>query len=156
MINITQFRQLIVQPILRSLVLDSAAAEELLVFTCANESLGGTYLKQVEGPALGIYQMEPETHTYIWQNYILNQNHLRLALITNFSCHNIPIPDRLIWDLHYATAMARIFYARIPEALPPASDIDAIWSYYKRHYNTFKGSAQKDSAVENYQRFVSG
>ena len=65
MLNIAQFRDLIVKSTLNDLLLYSEDAEELLVFTCAVESLGGTYLQQVKGPALGIYQMEPVTYNDI-------------------------------------------------------------------------------------------
>jgi hypothetical protein len=61
MFNITQFRELLIRPVLDSLQMYSKDAEELLVFTCAAESNGGTYLHQVKGPALGIYQCEPST-----------------------------------------------------------------------------------------------
>ena len=69
MIDNKQLRECIIKPTLDSLQMYSQAAEELLVFTCACESLGGTYLKQVKGPALGIYQMEPATYQDIWENY---------------------------------------------------------------------------------------
>jgi len=48
MLNIAQFREFIIQPSLHDLILNSPDAEELLVFTCANESLGGTYIKQLK------------------------------------------------------------------------------------------------------------
>ena len=62
MIDNKQLRELIIGPSLDALQMYSKEAEEILVFTCASESLGGTYLKQVKGPALGIYQMEPATY----------------------------------------------------------------------------------------------
>jgi len=153
MLNITQFRELIVKPALRDLVLDSVGAEELLVFTCANESLGGTYLAQVKGPALGIYQMEPETYNDIWQNYINNHSRLAMIMATNFGCSRMPVEDRLIWDLRFATAMARIHYARAMSPLPLPGDVEGIWEYYKTHYNTSKGAAEKVQAIANYRAF---
>ena len=99
MLNIAQFREFIVIPTLHDLVLNSTAAEELIVFTCATESLGGTYLKQVNGPAIGIYQMEPETYNDIWQNYIMKHGSLMLILGSNFNAHFMPDEQRLIYDL---------------------------------------------------------
>ena len=69
-----QLRELIITPALSKLQLYSKDAEELLIFTCAVESDGGTYLKQIKGPALGIYQMEPRTYNDIWQNYMRNRS----------------------------------------------------------------------------------
>ena len=48
MFDITQFRQWIVRPALADLQLQSAAFEELLIFTCAVESNGGTYVHQIQ------------------------------------------------------------------------------------------------------------
>ena len=154
MLNNFQFRQCIVLPTLYSLLMDSPDAEELLVFTCATESLGCTYIKQVEGPALGIYQMEPLTHNDLWTNYINYKSTLVSLLISNFDISRIPNEYRLVYDLRYATAMARIFYHRTNEPLPPHNDVDLIWEYYKKYYNTGKGAAEKDEAIKRYHDFI--
>ena len=154
MLNCTQFRTLIIEPVLSKLQCYSKDAEELLVFTCAAESMGGTYLHQVKGPALGIYQIEPNTYTDIWVNYIRARNRLAMILALNFNCNKIPDPERLIYDLHFATAMTRIFYLRVTEAIPAHDDIDGIWSYYKKYYNTEKGKANKEESIKKYQNFI--
>lgn len=154
MLNIAQFRQLIVESTLRDLVLYSADAEELLVFTCAVESLGGHFLHQVNGPALGIYQMEPTTHNDLWQNYIKNKSGLFMILLHSFNTTQQPSEERLIYDLRYATAMTRIYYERVPEPIPSANDVDAIWDYYKTHYNTAAGAAEKDASITKYRDFL--
>ena len=154
MLNITQFRELIIKSSLNDLLLYSEDAEELLVFTCAVESIGGTYLHQVGGPALGIYQMEPTTYTDIWQNFIIPDNKLGLKLFNNFDVNRMPSPSRLIYDLRYATALTRLFYLRIQAPLPSRDDVNAIWDYYKKYYNTFKGKAVKDESIKKYHDFV--
>lgn len=153
MLNIKQFREYIIRPTLHDLILNSNAAEELLVFTCANESFGGTYIKQQDGPALGIFQMEPFTYNDIWHMYIFKNPKLALILATNFNAHMIPDEQRLIFDLRFATAMARIHYARFNEPLPHETDIDGIWQYYKKYYNTSEGKADKVKAIANYLKF---
>lgn len=154
MLNITQFRELIVKSSLNDLLLYSPDAEELLVFTCAVESLGGTYLHQVNGPALGIYQMEPVTYNDIWETYIKPRGPLTMRLMTNFHLPSMPSEEQLIYDLRYATAMSRIFYARVKEPLPSASDENAIWDYYKKYYNTSQGAAVKEDSIQKYHDFV--
>jgi hypothetical protein len=156
MLNISQFRELIVKSTLNDLVMYSANAEELLIFTCAVESEGGTYLHQVKGPALGIFQMEPMTYTDIWQNYIKSHGPLSLRLFSNFDVTGMPTPDRMIYDLRFAAAMARIFYARVNEPLPDCTNENAIWDYYKRYYNTPKGAALKQPSMEKYHAFLRG
>ena len=154
MINCNQLRELIIKPALYDLMLESPEAEELLIFTCAVESLGGTYLKQEGGPAVGIYQMEPETHNDIWVNFIVNNRFLLIKLATNFAAHGVPDEQRLIYDLRYATALCRIHYMRNSAPLPSHTDVDAIWDYYKTHYNTSMGAATKDSAIIKYHTFI--
>ena len=155
MFKADQLRELIIKPALSDLLLLSDDAIELLMFTCAVESYGGTYLKQRNGPALGIYQMEPVTYNDIWQNYLKSKSSLLMMLLSNFEVHSMPHEDRLIYDLRFATAMARLHYARVIQPIPPANDIDAIWNYYKDHYNTSLGSAHKDSAIKDYYNFIS-
>lgn len=154
MLNIGQFRESIIKSTLNDLLLYSPQAEELLIFTCANESLGGTYIRQVNGSALGIFQMEPETYNDIWQNYIKSHGPLTLRLFSNFDVSGMPSPERMIYDLRFATAMARIFYIRINAPLPSENNIDSIWSYYKQYYNTPKGKALKSDAIKNYYNFI--
>ncbi len=153
MFNITQFRELIIKSTLNDLIMYSENAEELLVFTCAVESEGGTFLKQENGTALGIYQMEPQTHNDIWQNYIQNKSNLSMILFSNF--HFIrPSEEMLISDLRYATAMARIHYRRVLEPMPNRLKINDIWEYYKKNYNTSQGKAEKDSSIAKYEKFI--
>ena len=98
--------------------------------------------------------MELVTHNDIWQNYIFRNASLSLKLCNNFHLTQMPSETHLIYDLRYATAMTRIFYARIEEALPSAKDENAIWEYYKKYYNTPKGAAQKDESIKKYHDFV--
>lgn len=154
MLDCSQFRSLIVEPVLSKLRVYSKSAEELLVFTCAAESLGGTLLQQVKGPALGIYQMEPNTYSDIWVNYIRNRNQLATLMALHFGCSRVPEVERLIYDLHFATAMSRIHYLRMPGKLPDAKDTDGIWDYYKKYYNTEKGKAKKEDSIKKYQDFI--
>jgi hypothetical protein len=154
MFKAIQLRELIIQPTLNDLVLQSPEAEELLMFTCAVESGGGTYLKQLNGPALGIYQMEPATYNDLWQNYIAKNPGLMMILLHNFDVRNMPSEDRLIYDLRYATAMCRIHYKRFQSPLPPANDVQAIWEYYKKFYNTSLGAANEPHCIYAYQAFI--
>lgn len=154
MFDVSQLRDLIINPAIYDLQMYSLNASELLIFTCAVESEGGTYLHQIKGPALGIYQMEPGTYNDLWANYILLKSELSTMLFHNFDVGRMPSEDRLMYDLRYATAMARLFYRRIPEALPHAEDIDAIWNYYKKHWNTHAGKAEYHTSINAYYRFI--
>jgi len=154
MFDLAQFREYIIKPSTSIIKEYSEDAEELLVFTCAVESLGGKYLKQVGGPACGIYQMEPFTHDDLWRNYIKHRTRLTYPLGYNMCINQIPLPQRLVYDLAYATVMARIHYLRVPEALPNKDDVDAMWDYYKTYYNTSKGKATKAKSLKKYKDFT--
>lgn len=148
-------RQYIIQPTLNRLNLYSEDAEELLVFTCAVESDGGKYLVQIGGgPALGIYQCEPATHHDIWINFVRHKLDVQLMMGTHFGGINSNDHDRLVYDLRYATAIARLHYLRVKAPLPKKSNLDQIWAYYKEHYNTLKGRSEKRQSLEKYWCYV--
>lgn len=151
-----QFRDLVIKPILGKLNLYSFDIEELLIFTMANESNGGTYLRQCKGPALGVYQMEPNTHFDIWQNYIRLNLKLGMALAYHLNAHQSNDYERLITDLSYATVMARIHYLRVKAPVPNKEDTPAIYAYYKQYYNTPAGKANQQNSIAKYESFLLG
>ena len=152
MINTNQLREYIIRPALSKLSAYSKDAEELIVFTCAAESNGGDYIHQVKGPALGIYQCEPATYTDMWQNYIFHKSRLTSILSLKFAVNGIPEPERLVYDLQYATAMCRIHYLRVKEKLPSGGSTDEMYAYYKNYYNTPLGKSTKGKSVDAYKR----
>jgi hypothetical protein len=154
MINTEQLRELIIKPTLSRLNMYSKSAEELLVFTCAAETNGGEWLKQVQGPALGIYQCEPNTYHDIWRNYIMHRSGLLSIFGLKFGVVGLPDENRLIGDLYYATAICRIHYRRVKEDLPDGGNQDALWAYYKKYYNTPLGKATKKKSLDAYRRVV--
>lgn len=153
MLDSGQLRTLVIKPALFDLVMYSEEAVELLIFTCAAESNGGHYLKQISGPALGIYQMEPNTYNDIWQNYIKGKNDILLKLLHSFGIINMPDETRLIYDLRFATVMARLHYMRVKEPLPKLYDLDGLWHYYKTYYNTTNGKAGYHETLNKYHIF---
>ena len=133
----------VIRPALKELgdKYSTRAAEQLLMGTAIQES-GLMYLKQAGGgPALGVYQMEPATHDDIWNNFLRFQIGLPLR-VASMSANatdlvgDTPKADKLIWNLWYATAMARVHYYRVKEALPYEGDWAGMASYWKRYYNT--------------------
>ena len=123
--------------------------------TCAQESLLGTFVAQVGGPALGIFQMEPDTYMDIWKNYLAYHQSLghQVAGLSRDSA--MPASELMLND-PYAIAMARVQYLRAPGALPPATDLGAIWAYYKAHYNTPLGAAKQIDFYRHYHDLVQG
>lgn len=142
MVNVDQLRKLIIRPTLKFLEPEipySLAAENLLVMTAAHESHLGYYFKQVNGPAEGIYQMEPNTASDIWDNYL--EYNPELAVKVNMLCSPSDMRD-CIGNLFYATALARVHYRRVPDALPLEDDYEGLANYAKDFYNTHLGKAK--------------
>ena len=153
MFDINQFRQDILSPTLEALQIRDLSFKELLVFTCAVESAGGTYVRQIKGPALGIYQIEPNTFTDLWHNYILRKPDIVNLLSLNLGLHRMPELDEIITDLKLATALCALLY-KYRKAQINSFHPEDLWSVYKPLYNTEKGSANKEDAIAAYYKFI--
>lgn len=141
-----QFMEFVIAPSLKEVGLYSDAAEYILLGTCCVESRLGTYLHQISGPALGVYQMEPATHLDLWENYLkyrpeLSARVMKLIPPDEWDAQdNCPSHNLLITDLRYATVMARILYRRSPEPLPAPGNWTQAAGVWKRVYNTTFGA----------------
>ncbi len=153
MLDIRQFRANIVRPTLEAIGAHNRVAEDLVLGTALQES-NLRYLRQLnEGPARGVYQMEPATHDDIWENYLAFRAELR-AHVSAFLAPEQERVDQLVWNLAYATAMCRVHYLRVPHPLPDPGDIRAMGEYWKRHYNTPQGRGTADEFVHNFEEHV--
>lgn len=136
--NKKQLKERVIEPTLKQLGLYSSDAVELLLMIAAHESVKGEYIAQITGPARGIYQMEGATHNDIHVWIKVNKGHIYRSIA---GLVVQPVSDMMMYDLRYATAMARVFFLRFPEALPSGSDVDAMAAYAKRRWNTSAGKA---------------
>jgi hypothetical protein len=152
--NTRQFSKFIIAPALEKLGMHSDSAVNLLLGTMATESHFGTYIHQKgNGPALGVYQMEPATHDDIVLNYLKRRRSLQKLLERQFGLVEFRA-ERLLHDLQYATIFARLHYYRVSEPLPLASNTEGLARYWKEYYNTRFGKGTEDDFIKNYTRFV--
>jgi hypothetical protein len=160
MIDFNQFKEHVVVPTLKYLDSEIPYSEEavdLLMLTCAHESRGGKYLRQKgmtgDRGAFGVYQMELATELDIENNFLRHRMGLHAKvwdMIPTYAVHRLTL---LIPCLAYATAMARVHYWRVPEALPSKDDtnyMSALGDYAKRYYNTHLGKATSSRYVTDY------
>ena len=125
----------------------SDSADLLSLCTAAIESDCGYYIKQVNGPALGIWQMEPNTHTDIWKNCDAINNGEVISEVVDWELNGTDDSEEdLIYSPKYACAMARLKYSMDSDQLPKVTgnrkeDERALWLYYKRVYNTELGKS---------------
>ncbi len=132
----------------------SESATELLLMTAAHESNLSSYIYQVEGPALGAYQMEPATLDDIWTNYLSGRAMLRHEIVAKLKYIKRPENAALATDLKFATIMARVHYLRDKQPLPKADDVEALAAYAKRVWNTEKGKATVEDYIGAYNKLV--
>ncbi len=148
-----QLRELVVRPTLEHFDLWSEAAENLVVGTAAQES-NFRYLRQLpNGPALGLWQCEPETFASMLRNYFHFRAELREKVCAWCDVSALRA-EALIYNLRLGAIVCRLHYRRIPEPLPDAEDLPALASYWDRHYNRNPEKGFPDEFVENYRRLV--
>lgn len=147
------FLEHVVNPSLKKIGLYSEAAADLVVATVAAESNGGERVTQVNGPALGIIQMEAATYYSLWNNFLAYKPTLKRIILESCYLTNNPPAEELITNLKLCVIMARIQYLQFPDPLPHAFDIEGIWAVYKKCYNTNKGAATYEGFVNRYKKF---
>jgi hypothetical protein len=140
-------RRYVVVPVLYQLDLLSDAAVSLLLGTAMHES-NLTYLHQLNGPALGLWQMEPFTHDDCWKNFLFFRRDLA-ARVRSIVGVAQPTAEDMVTNNTYACAMARVRYRRVPGDLPPNSPLE-LATYWKQHYNTPLGKGTIEQALPHF------
>lgn len=137
-----QFKSLI-ESVLKDYDLYSESATNLLMGTAAQESRFGHFLKQLgKGPALGPFQIEPETYEWLRRKY---------GKKYGFSA--VPA-SRLQEDLRLSILVCRLRYLVVREPLPEAGNLQAMAKYWKRWYNTADGKGTVAEFISNWKRHV--
>lgn len=151
---IDDLRLFVIRPALTLTSLWSQSAENLLCGTILAES-GGAALKQRGGPALGLYQTEPRTHNTIKTSLLQPDDEILLAKVLQ-SCglKELPTHDALVWNLRYATIVARLVYRLTLTDLPDANDATALANYHKLYYNTLKGKSDPKKTVKLFEGVI--
>lgn len=159
MIKPEHLKRHVIEPTLKYLErinpkLNSKAAVNLLMGTVAHESHGGHYLKQVGGPALGIFQIEPATHKDIYENFLAYDIELKTAIqLLTLKTSLISEEMELINNLMYSCAIARLIFWRVSEPLPHENDINGVAGYWKKYYNTCLGAGTEEQFKTSYLNY---
>ena len=132
------------------LPINNGSAIQLLCMIAAHESGDFHYIKQVKGPALSIFQMEPNTYNDV-VGYIKRRQEQFPVLV-----HDMPKPaEYMAFDPVYAAAIGRVFLLRVPQPLPETDDIDGLAKYAKDHWNTYLGAAKWEDYRQAWLRHFS-
>ena len=129
----------------------------LLLGTAATESDFGKLNKQDGGPALGIFQMEPNTANDIWNEY-LAYNYVLRHKVKKTLWKNVDLKTQLRYNIKYQTMMAYVHYKRA-EARKNIKIENSLskWSasyYYKRYFNTYAGKGSTIRFFRKYTEYV--
>lgn len=143
----------VIVPTLDRLELYSVSAERLLLVTAEVESRC-SYLAQVRGPALGLWQVEPATHDDCWR-WLGSRPELadkvRSLMAPGPTQHRA---QQMAWNLRYACAMARIKYRTIRAALPGPEDAAGHAAYWKQWYNTPLGAGRPETFERAWHKLL--
>lgn len=150
------FLNKVIEPVLCSLsdILYSQAAAQLLLGTAIKESGEFRYRKQLGGPALSYFQIEPETHEDIWENYLKYRPVLKTKVISLMANPKADKLSELENNDSYAAAIARIKYKRYPEKIPAFNDIESMARYWKKYYNTPLGKGTTKGFVDLWNKAI--
>ena len=122
-----------------------ASAQNLVLGTALVES-SLRHLVQLNGPARGLWEMEPATF-YDNCTWLRNNETLRKSVFS-LAVDGFEMVDQLPGNLYFACAMCRVHYFRRNEPLPTHDDLNGMASYWKRYYNTKIGKG----SIEDYVR----
>lgn len=153
MIDANHLYRYVIQPVLADLKLGGVRAELLVLGTACVESHCGLWLVQLDnGPARGIFQMEPATEEDIWSNFLAYHQDLAKRVNRWRVQYGNGMADEMTFNLAYAAVMCRLQYYRRPEPLP--DDLPGHARYWKDFYNTAKGAGQPQDYMNAWQQFA--
>jgi hypothetical protein len=143
-----------IRPALAKLEAGGRAAEQLVLGTAIQESLLVHRRQLGNGPARGLFQMEPATHDDCWNNFLKFRPVLAAKVRQTLDAGQEPVAGTLEVNDGYAAAMCRVRYLRVAAARPDADDVAAMAAYWKQHYNTPLGAGTPDEFLEKWPHYV--
>lgn len=147
--NPSQYKDNVLDPILKRIGLYSSIASKLMMLTAAQESQFH-YIRQIKGPARGLFQMEFPTYTDLVEQ--LSPRHPdKTAWLDRLKPPEIDPLEALAICLPFQVVSCRLQYWRRPEPIP--DDNEGLWEYYKTFWNTPEGKATREHFFANAKRF---
>lgn len=153
--NSDHFRIYIVRDALKTAGWWSQAIENLIVATAMVESNLEMVTQVGGGPARGLFQIEGRSFLDVIR--YIKRDPEKVKIICN-ACGFSALPEdvnTVIWNLRFATLVTRMFYYRIPEALPKSFDYEGMANYHKKYYNTSCGGTDVSKSIEIFKAVCS-
>ncbi len=128
----------------------SPEAEMLLLGTAATES-AFKHVRQIGGPALSFFQIEPRVARDMMDRYLPHrQPEAYRAMIDQAKGRDLK--ELLVEDQIFAAMMCRMIYWSKPDAMPDTLLGQA--GYWKEHYNTALGAGTAVKYVDDFHALV--
>lgn len=155
MLDAIQIRELLIRPTLKALQMWTPSSENLVFGTALVES-NLVYLKQINGPALSPWMIEPATYLDLRKRLMNHYSKIYQKILSILCMEMLPQDANfLIGNLTAAIIIARIKYYFDPYPLPDANDYTALATLWKRVYNTEKGKGNLADAINVFKKIVS-
>lgn len=127
---------------LREMNLYSDRASMAIMMIIAHESNKGRHWRQINGPALGLIQMEPATHDDTWMHCdTIKTRAYRIGIVNDVT--------QLEYDLRYNVFMARCRLLMDVKPLPATEETMA--EYLKSYWNSDMGKATAQKYLQDYR-----
>ena len=127
--------------------MDSPEARELIFRTGMAESGYRAIEQHGGGPAVGYFQVEPDTIKDTIDNYVTYRQEIQTKLWSlGFDDKDMVL--RVMGSIPLQVAFCRLKYRRDKYALPPCGNIEAQGKYWKRIYNTHKGKGTVEHFIK--------
>ena len=125
----------IAEKVCKELDMYSEDTVDLIIATGKAES-GFRALEQNKGPAVGFFQIEPDTIDDVLENYasyrpVIMNTLLELGLRQGEEHFSV------MSNIALQVAFCRLCYRRVPDPIP--NNLNDMAKYWKKHYNTEKG-----------------
>ena len=125
----------IAKKVCKHLGMYSKDAVDLIIATGKAES-GFRALKQKGGPAIGFFQIEPDTINDVMDNYAHYRPHIMQDLL-DLGLKQGEEEFCVLTNIALQIAFCRLCYRRVPKPIP--NNLEDMAKYWKKHYNTEKG-----------------
>ena len=131
---------------LDTLGMNSEDAADLVFKTGMAES-GYRNLRQIGGPALGFFQVEPATIIDTMDNYVKYRTSIKTKLWA-LGWDEGHMEQRVVSNIALQVAFCRLKYRRDSKPLPKADDVVGQAKYWKRVYNSEHGKGTIEHFLE--------
>lgn len=122
----------------------------LLIETACAESCCGKFIKQINGPACGIFQIEPNTAKDVLDNFIKYRPNYK-KIYDDLFIKSLSLEQNLMYNLAFQIFICRLIYLRIKEPIP-CSKISRA-SYWKQYYNTNLGKGTVNGYLDKVKKY---